>query len=179
MIDTTTHRPSFYLDQGVSMQVYRISFLTLILAATSLFSLNSFATSGKENTHSLGERSIFSERAINERLTPSAKVCMEGDSTCQGASTSAPAPTQVAAAQTPEQTYQTKCMACHGTGAAGAPKVGDEAAWKARAEKGIDTLVKNAISGVNAMPPKGMCMDCSDADIKAVVEYMISQSVKK
>ena len=123
---------TFYLNQGVSMQVYRASFLAVLLAATSLFSLSSFATSGKDNTHTMGERSIFSERAINERLAPSAKVCMEGDSACQGASTSAPAPTQIAAAQTPEQTYQTKCMACHGTGAAGAPKVGDEAAWKAR-----------------------------------------------
>jgi len=75
-----------------------------------------------------------------------------------------------------EQIYQANCLACHSTGAAGAPKTGDTAAWAPRIAKGIDTLVSNAISGVNAMPPKGLCMACSDDDLRGVVEYMVRQS---
>jgi cytochrome c5 len=75
-----------------------------------------------------------------------------------------------------EGIYNTKCMACHNTGAAGAPKVGDKEAWAPRIATGMDAMLANAISGKNAMPPKGTCMDCSDDDLKAVIEYMVSKS---
>ena len=42
--------------------------------------------------------------------------------------------------------------------------------------KGMDTLVSNAVNGLNAMPPKGLCMSCSDEDIRGVVEYIVAQS---
>jgi len=74
-----------------------------------------------------------------------------------------------------EQVYNGSCMACHGTGVAGAPKVGDKAAWESRAGKGIDGLLKTAISGLNAMPPKGTCADCSDEELKGAIEYMLSK----
>ncbi len=156
----------------------RYSLVALLAISAGFLTPTTYAASGKDNTHAVGERSIFSERALSERLAPSAKVCMEGEA-CQGAGGAATAPVQVAAAeQTPEQIYQTKCMMCHASGAAGAPKLGDEAAWKARSEKGIDTLLKNALSGINAMPAKGLCMECSDELIKSTIEYIISNSVK-
>lgn len=68
--------------------------------------------------------------------------------------------------------YNKACIACHASGAAGAPKTGDKAAWAPRVAKGIDILVKNAKSGINAMPPKGMCMDCTDAEFKALIQFM-------
>ena len=61
----------------------------------------------------------------------------------------------VAAAQTPDKMYAAACQACHMTGAAGAPKMGDVAAWADRIGKGLDTLVSNAINGIGAMPPRG------------------------
>jgi cytochrome c5 len=67
-------------------------------------------------------------------------------------------------------------MACHGTGAAGAPMKGNKGQWAPRIEKGLEQLVANAISGINAMPPKGTCMDCSDEEIHSVVEYMVNAS---
>lgn len=74
-------------------------------------------------------------------------------------------------------TYQAKCFACHGTGAAHAPEVGDIIAWEIRLEKGMDTLVQNSIDGLNGiMPPRGLCVDCSDEQLKAIVEYMIENS---
>ena len=77
-----------------------------------------------------------------------------------------------------EQKYMASCFACHSTGAAGAPKVGEgmAAEWEPRLEKGIETVVANAINGINTMPAKGLCFDCTDDDLKAIVEYMIENS---
>ncbi|MEZ5541595.1 MAG: c-type cytochrome [Pseudomonadota bacterium] len=75
-----------------------------------------------------------------------------------------------------ETIYNTKCMACHATGAAGAPKVGDKEAWAPRIATGMDALLASATNGKNAMPPKGTCMDCTADDLKGVIEYMTSQS---
>ncbi len=71
-----------------------------------------------------------------------------------------------------EDKYNQSCTFCHGTGAAGAPKTGDKAAWEPRLAKGMDTMVKHAREGFNAMPPKGMCNDCTDEDFRALIEYM-------
>lgn len=73
-----------------------------------------------------------------------------------------------------KQIYDTKCMACHAAGVAGAPKLGDKAGWEPRIAAGMDSLMNSVMNGKNAMPPKGTCMDCSEEDLKAVVDYMIS-----
>jgi len=75
-----------------------------------------------------------------------------------------------------EQVYQKSCQACHATGVAGAPKLGDKDAWAPRIATGMDALVASSISGKGIMPPKGGCAGCSDDDLKAVVEYMVNQS---
>lgn len=77
-----------------------------------------------------------------------------------------------------EQKYMASCFACHSTGAAGAPKVGAgmAAEWEPRMEKGLDAVVANAINGINTMPAKGLCFDCNDDDLRAIVEYMIESS---
>lgn len=99
-----------------------------------------------------------------------------------GQRSSAPAPAPAAtpaAAASPDkgkQVYNTSCLACHSTGAAGAPKVGDKAAWSPRIGKGMDTLLTNAVNGINAMPPKGTCFACSEDDLRAAIEYMVAQS---
>lgn len=85
------------------------------------------------------------------------------------------APAAVAAAFDAAATYQMSCFACHGTGAAGAPKLGDKEAWSARLEKGMDSVMVNVTNGINAMPAKGMCMTCTDENLRALVDYMVSQ----
>ena len=77
--------------------------------------------------------------------------------------------------KTPEQLYQGACFACHGTGAAGAPKLGDTAAWAGRIGKGVDALLSSAINGIGAMPPKGGAQYNED-QMRAVVEYMVDGS---
>ena len=78
----------------------------------------------------------------------------------------------------PEQKYMASCFACHSTGAAGAPKVGDGMAveWEHRLEKGLDAVVANTVNGLNTMPAKGLCFDCTDDDLRAIVQYMIETS---
>lgn len=77
-----------------------------------------------------------------------------------------------------EATYMMSCFACHSTGAAGAPKVGagNAEAWAPRMEKGMEAVVANAINGLNSMPAKGLCFTCTDEDIAALVDYMVSGS---
>ena len=72
----------------------------------------------------------------------------------------------------PPAKYNMYCIACHGTGAAGAPKVGDKAAWEPRLAAGIDSLVASSKKGKNAMPPMGLCNDCTDAELKQIIEFM-------
>lgn len=72
--------------------------------------------------------------------------------------------------------YSSACFVCHATGAAGAPRLGDQTAWAPRIAQGMDALVQVALNGKNAMPPKGGRMDLSDADVAAAVAYMVDQS---
>ncbi len=72
-------------------------------------------------------------------------------------------------------TYDKFCVACHSAGAAAAmksPLVHDAAQWAPRLAKGMDALVTSVTNGLNAMPPKGMCNDCSATDFKAAIEFM-------
>jgi cytochrome c5 len=91
------------------------------------------------------------------------------------AAAAAPQPAAPAAG-TGKSVYDTHCAACHGTGAAGAPKLGDKAAWAPRLGAGVDGLAASAIKGKGAMPPKGGNASLADADVKAAVEYMMSQA---
>ena len=72
--------------------------------------------------------------------------------------------------------YGTVCQACHASGAAGAPKAGDKAAWAPRIAQGLPTLLKNATNGKGAMPPKGGAADLSDDELKSAVEHLIKLS---
>jgi cytochrome c5 len=75
-----------------------------------------------------------------------------------------------------EEIYNAKCFVCHAQGVANAPKFGDAATWKPRADKGMEALLATAKSGINAMPPMGTCMDCSDNEMKAVIQYMLDNA---
>jgi cytochrome c5 len=72
--------------------------------------------------------------------------------------------------------YEANCAACHAAGVAGAPKFGDKTAWAARIKTGNDALHNSALKGKNAMPAKGGNAGLADADVKAAVDYMVSQS---
>ena len=78
--------------------------------------------------------------------------------------------------QNGQAVYTAVCVACHGTGAAGAPKLGDAGAWSARIAQGYDTLVQHAVNGIRAMPAKGGNPDLDDIEVARAVVYMANQS---
>lgn len=110
--------------------------------------------------------------AISERLRPIGEVCMAGEA-CTGGGTVAVAAAQ---ARDPAEIYQTKCSSCHATGVGGAPRQGNAEDWEPRIAKGMDTLFNSAWNGLGAMPPRGICMDCSEEEIRATVEFMVESA---
>ena len=72
------------------------------------------------------------------------------------------------------------CMACHNSGVAGSPKIGDKDAWADRIAQGMDLLYEHAIVGFQGtagyMPPKGGFAHLSDDDVKLAVDYMVEQA---
>ncbi len=134
---------------------------------------------------------------VAQRLAPDAKLAIDpnapgalsgsaaaGPAAAQAAAPAAAvppaAPTNTAQAGAAKEeaggagkaTFDKVCTACHSTGAAGAPKFGDKAAWGPRIAKGKDALYNSALHGKGAMPPKGGNPGLSDADVKAAVDYM-------
>lgn len=74
-------------------------------------------------------------------------------------------------------TYQRFCFSCHASGAAGAPRMGDVQTWAPRIEKGEDALIESTIQGIPpGMPPRGLCMQCSDEELAATVRFMLNAS---
>jgi cytochrome c5 len=107
------------------------------------------------------------EAEMRERMRPFGEVCLRGQQ-CGVVMDVA-----VEGERSGQQTYDRYCMACHTTGAAGAPMLGDENAWEPRVARGMDTLMQNTIQGIGAMPPMGTCMDCSEEELRASVEYLL------
>ncbi len=135
----------------------------------------------------------MSEQAVLERIKPIGSVAVAETKPAPAAEgekkesapaqevkqeeAAAPAETKAASAsRSGEDIFNTACTACHSTGAAGAPKLGDKEAWAPRIAAGMDALMDSAIHGKNAMPPRGSCADCSDEELKHAVEYMVSKS---
>ena len=126
-----------------------------------------------------------------ERIRPFGQVAVAGEDNAALAMAAPPAAAPaggdaapVASASTAatdgKSVYESACVVCHGAGLAGAPKVGDKAAWTARIAQGTATLEQHAIAGyqgsAGVMPAKGGRMDLSDDAVKAAVGYMVSQS---
>lgn len=112
---------------------------------------------------------------ISERIAAVDNVCLAGEE-CAAAGTATIA--QADTAFSVEDTYEQYCAMCHNTGMAGSPVRGDTDIWASRLDDiGFEALVTNAIEGVNAMPPRGMCNDCSDEQIAELVEYLADDAI--
>ena len=109
---------------------------------------------------------------IAKRLEPVGQVCVQGQE-CKGYGSRSDRGGG-GGAKTPDEVIAKHCNACHGTGLLGAPKIGDTAAWKERADHqgGLDGILAKAITGINSMPPKGTCADCTDDELKGAIQKM-------
>lgn len=113
------------------------------------------------------------EQIIAERLQAPDRVCLQGEDCSAGGSSMTMAQAD-SGEFSPEAVYENNCAMCHNTGMANAPQPDDADHWNTRLEEaGLDGIVTNAINGVNAMPPRGMCTDCTDDEIRQVVEFIM------
>ena len=76
--------------------------------------------------------------------------------------------------RTGKEIVETQCVKCHGTGVNGAPKIGDREAWTPRVKQGLDVVVRSAIHGHGAMPPRGGMADLTDAEFRSAIVYMFN-----
>jgi cytochrome c5 len=149
----------------------------LIGIAVLLYVLARIIASNTQEQHVITDPA--NQAVVAERIAPVAKVAIAGKDN------SALAPVQAAAAAPAaelggEEVFNMACMACHGAGVAGAPKMGDKAAWGPRIAKGAETLHKHAIEGFQGtagfMPPKGGRADMADKSIMNAVDFMVAGS---
>src|SRR5262245_20308198 len=137
--------------------------LAFLVPVVGIILLTQFITSDRKT-----DPATLAPEAVAARIQPVARVVFADASAPAGALKSA------------EETYKAVCSACHGPGIAGAPKVGDNAAWAPHIKDGLATLVKNAINGIQSpkgvMPPRGGNPSLSDWEVTAAVVYMANQS---
>ena len=128
-----------------------------ILAAVGVLAVSATALA-------MGGRPKGDEESANSRIAPVARVEM-----------AAAASGAAAGARSGEQIYKAVCSACHDSGAANAPKLGDKAAWAPRLALGLDGLMKTATAGKNAMPPKGGS-DANPLELARAIVYLANKS---
>src|SRR5262245_49657708 len=137
--------------------------LAFLVPVVGIILLTQFITSDRKT-----DPATLAPEAVAARIQPVARVVFADASAPAGALKSA------------EETYKAVCSACHGPGIAGAPKVGDNAAWAPHIKEGLATLVKNAINGIQSpkgvMPPRGGNPSLSDWEVTAAIVYMANQS---
>ncbi len=162
-------------------QLIVVIVLAFVVPIAAIFTIIHFVMGGDNSRAS----PAMSDKAIAERIKPVGST----PDIEKGPSPLLPAPVAAvvvpAAADSGKGTpagangkavYDASCQACHAAGIAGAPKVGDKAAWTPRLVTGTAALQSSAIKGKNAMPPKGGNLSLSDDAAKAAVDYMVSQS---
>lgn len=136
-------------------------------AAKGLSSLSKSAMTGIRQMPAHGGNPKLSDTEIERAITY--MVNQSGGHWTEPVSRTAKAPDR-----TGKEIVDAQCVKCHGTGVGGAPKIGDRAAWTQRAQQGLDVVVRSAIHGHGAMPPRGGMPDLSDAEFKSAVVYMLN-----
>ncbi len=119
--------------------------------------------------------SAVHKKVLEERLRPVGTICLHGDPCAQAI----PQTSSLSADEkkTPAQLYRIGCAACHDTGIGDAPKIGDRRIWRQRRRSGgIEQLYSSAINGLNTMPARGLCVGCTDQQLRDVVDYIVSKS---
>ena len=121
-----------------------------------------------------------SDEAATPQSTPAAATASE--TTAPPAATETPSPAATATAspgpgagRSGKQIYELFCFVCHATGVSEAPLLGDREKWQPSIDKGMDAMLATSLAGLNLMPPKGACVDCSEEEMRAAIQYMIDQ----
>ena len=110
------------------------------------------------------------DELVSSRLNSSVAICLEGQSCGQATAMNVAV---TGGARSAESIYTSGCAACHDAGVAGAPMMGNKSQWEARQAKGYEMLVNNAYNGINGMPAKGLCADCTEEEIGRADQFML------
>lgn len=127
------------------------------------------------------ERAKGVNRVVAERMKPvgTLRVGKAEPRATVAATPSSDAGAQAVAVKSGQEVFQSACFACHGTGVAGAPKLGDAAAWETRVAAGVEVMYERAINGFTGeggfMPAKGGFATLADDEVRAAVDYMVEQ----
>ena len=138
------------------------------LAARGLAGLSQSALKGIRNMPPHGGNLTYTDTEIERAITY--MVNQSGGHWTEPVSRTTPA-----AERTGEQIVQAQCVRCHAKGVGGAPKIGDITAWIPRVKPGLDVVVRSAIKGHGAMPPRGGMTDLTDAEVKSAIVYMMNK----
>jgi len=148
----------------------------LFAVTIALFFLARQIHADTKGQHHLEDPAVLAK--TSERIAPVGRVVLDGDTDVAPAAVVEE--TVVAQVRSGPEVYNMACMACHTTGAGGAPKIGDADAWADRIAQGHATLVKHAIEGYQGeagyMPPKGGRADLTDDEISAAIDYIVGES---
>jgi cytochrome c5 len=158
-------------------QLITVILLAFIVPITIIVMLVTLATNRpSEDPGTLNPDAVAARIQPVARWDPSAAPAQVARAAPPAAPAAAAAPAGKAGATDGKSVYDQTCHVCHAAGVAGAPKLGDKAAWGPRISQGMNTLVQAAVKGKGAMPPKGGNAGLSDAQVRAAVEFMVSQS---
>lgn len=153
--DTHEEHSQFIKTPGQLIWVVTLAFVVFVGLAVLVSQL---VTTGHTGSQSL------SEEKTAQAIQPVAKLEIAAAGAAGGV------------VQTGEQVYQAACAACHGTGVAGAPKLGDSAAWAPRIKAGYQGLLDDAIKGKGGMPARGGNPALSDLELGRAIVYMANKS---
>ncbi len=160
------------------MNVFSAVLGILIAIALALIGVSRLVDSGPKGARDKDDPLLQAQ--AHERIKPFGQVAVAGQDHAALATAAPPSASAAPAATDGKSVYESACVACHGAGLAGAPKIGDQAAWAARIAQGTALLEQHAIAGFQGsagfMPAKGGRMDLSDDAVKAAVGHMVSQS---
>lgn len=118
--------------------------------------------------------------SLGAGIVPMGRVVLPGYESAQSVVRQVAVAEPVAESLSGPQVYNDACVACHGSGIGGAPRLGDLDAWRSRIAQGQDVLTDHVINGYTGdagyMPPKGGRVDLSDAEILAAMAYLLDES---
>lgn len=154
-------QPKNLPETSALQMVFTVLAALIVLTTVSLLLV--IVLNGLKDFTSEADRATDAE-SVTKRIAPVAEVEVAQADAAPGGEINA------------EQIVNNSCVACHGTGALNAPKIGDKAAWGPRIAKGYETLIDHAIKGFNMMPARGGNPDLSDAEVAHAVAFMANKS---
>ncbi len=159
------------MDEGRKMDLQKLAGKAVAtIALVAIVASIAGATQAWASSHTAADAQVSKTAAIQKRIQPVGSVNV-------AATKSAATPAANDSAKAGKALYTKTCAVCHAAGVAGAPKLGDNAAWTVKVgDKTMAEIMAIVEKGKGAMPPQGTCMTCTPAQLQQAVEYMLNEA---